>query len=108
MQGKKERDGAMSQRKGCRWMMPYLGGERCGGKPGRRIGEQVRLLQSSLVDEAGHPRILKLATVPTFSFAAIADSGPRFTLAIGCEVISDGWLAFAPLQKSVASIILWS
>jgi len=39
----------------------------------------VRSLAAVSVDEAGHPRYIKLATVATFSFAAIADWAQRFT-----------------------------
>lgn len=43
------------------------------------------------IDEAGCPVHLKLSTLPTFSFVAIADCS-QDSLEIGCHVISD-WLA---------------
>ena len=50
------------------------------------------------VDDAGHPRYVKLATVTTFSFAAIADWA-QDSLAIGCEVISDGLACFRAVTE---------
>jgi len=51
----------------------YLGGERCGGQPGRGSENKVAGSSGSRLVVSGHPRYIKLATVPTFSFAAIAD-----------------------------------
>jgi len=73
------------------------------------IGEQGAGRGSRLCPmKAGHPRYIKLATVPR-SLCAIADWAPRFHWAIGCEVISDGWLAFrAVAEVGCLRIILWS
>ena len=49
-----------------------LGGERCGGKTGRGSENKVPIVAAVSLDDAGHPRHLKLATVATFSFAAFA------------------------------------
>jgi hypothetical protein len=62
----------------------YLGGERCGGKPGRGSENKVPIVAAVSVDDAGHPRYVKLATVATFSFAAIADWA-QDSLAIECS-----------------------
>ena len=56
--------------------------------------EEAYLLRGNVqIDDAAHPIHGKLATVRTFSFAAIAD-WTQVALAKGCEVISDGlaWL----------------
>jgi hypothetical protein len=63
----------------------YLGGERCGDKPGRGSENKVPIVAAVFIDDACHPRYVKLATVATFSFAAIADWS-QDSLAIGCEV----------------------
>ena len=52
------------------------------------------------VDDAGHPRYVKLATVAPFSFAAIADWAQN-SVAIGCEVISDGLACFRAVTEVV-------
>ena len=51
----------------------YLGEERNGGKAGRGSKNKVPILATVSIDDAGHPVHAKLATVRTFSFAAIAD-----------------------------------
>jgi hypothetical protein len=51
----------------------YLGGERNGGKPGCGSENKVPIVAAVSLDDAGHPLHVKLATVQTFSFAAIAD-----------------------------------
>jgi len=51
----------------------YLGGERNGGKAGRGSENKVPIVAAVSIDDAGHPIHVKLATVRTFSFAAIAD-----------------------------------
>jgi hypothetical protein len=51
----------------------YLGGERCGGKPSRGSENKVPIVAAVSIDDEGHPHYVKLATVATFSFAAIAD-----------------------------------
>ncbi|WP_255380939.1 transposase [Synechococcus sp. 1G10] len=48
--------------------------------------------------ESALPRHVKLATVATFSFAAIADWA-QDSLAIGCEVISDGLACFRAVTE---------
>jgi hypothetical protein len=50
------------------------------------------------IDDAGHPVHVKLATVRTFSFAAIAD-WTQVALAKGCEVISDGLACFRAVAE---------
>jgi len=59
----------------------------------------------SLSMKGGPPRLnIKLAPVPTFSFAAyLADWAPRFT-GDSCEVISDGLGCFRAVAEVVASI----
>ncbi len=76
----------------------YLGGERCGGKAGRGSENKVPIVAAVSLDDAGHPRHVKLATVATFSFAAIADWA-QDSLAIGCEVISDGLACFRAVAE---------
>jgi hypothetical protein len=76
----------------------YLGGERCGGKPGRGSENKVPIVAAVSIDEAGHPRYVKLATVAMFSFAAIADWA-QDSLAIGCHVISDGLACFRAVTE---------
>jgi hypothetical protein len=71
----------------------YLGGERCDGKPDRGSENKVPIVAAVSVDNEGHPRDVKLATVASFSFAAIADWA-QDSLAIGCKVISDGLACF--------------
>ena len=93
MQAMKERDGAYVLRGKVQVDDAYLGGERCGGKAGRGSENKVPIVAAVALDDAGHPRHVKLATVATFSFAAIADWA-QDSLAIGCEVISDGLACF--------------
>ena len=59
---------------------------------------KVPIVAAVSIDEAGHPRYVKLATVATFSFAAIADWA-QDSLAIGCEVISDGLACFRAVSE---------
>jgi len=63
----------MSQRKRCRWMMPDLGGERCGWQG--LVADRENKVPSGaavLVVEAGHPRYYKTChPCPRSSFAAI-------------------------------------
>lgn len=47
---------------------------------------------------SGHPRYVKLATVATFSIAAI-DDWAQDSLAVGCEVISDGLACFRAVTE---------
>ena len=76
----------------------YLGGERCGGRPGRGSENKVPIVAAVSVNEAGCPVHVKLSTVPTFSFAAIADWA-QDSLAIGCHVISDGLACFRAVTE---------
>ena len=76
----------------------YLGEERCGGKAGRGSENKVPIVAAVSIDDAGHPRYMKLATVATFTFAAIADSA-QDSLTIGCEVISDGLPCFRAVTE---------
>jgi hypothetical protein len=71
----------------------YLGGERNGGRAGGGSENKVSFVAANSIDDVGHPVHVKLATVRTFSFAAIAD-WTQVALAIGCEVISDGLACF--------------
>jgi hypothetical protein len=50
------------------------------------------------IDDAGDPVHVKLATVRTFSFGAIAD-WTQLTLAGGCEVISDDLACFRAVAE---------
>ena len=84
MQAIKERDGAYVLRGKVQVDDAYLGGERCDGKPGRGSKNKVPIVAAVSIDDAGHPRYVKLATVTTFSFAAIADWA-QDSLAIGCS-----------------------
>lgn len=77
---------------------PYLDGERCGGKAGRGSENKVPIAAAVSLDDAGHPRHVKLATVATFSFAAIADWA-QDSLALGCEVNSDGLACFCAVTE---------
>ncbi|MFT5340196.1 MAG: transposase-like protein [Cyanobium sp.] len=76
----------------------YLGGERNGGKPGRGSENKVPIVAAVSLDNAGHPLHVKLATVQTFSFAAIADWS-QASLSRGCEVISDGLACFRAVAE---------
>jgi transposase-like protein len=76
----------------------YLGGERNGGKPGRGSENKVPIVAAVSLDDAGHPLHVKLATVRTFSFAAIADWS-QASLSRGCEVISDGLACFRAVAE---------
>ncbi len=76
----------------------YLGRERCGGKVGRGSENKVPIVAAVSIDEAGHPRYVKLAAIATFSFAAIADWA-QDSLAIGCHVISDGLACFRAVTE---------
>ena len=76
----------------------YLGGERNGGKAGRGSENKVPIVAAVSIDDAGHPVHVKLATVRTFSFAAIAD-WTQVALAKGCEVISDGLACFRAVAE---------
>jgi transposase-like protein len=98
MHALKERDGAYVLRGKIQVDDAYLGGERCGGKPGRGSENKVPIVAAVSVDDAGHPRYVKLATVTTFSFAAIADWA-QDSLAIGCEVISDELACFRAVTE---------
>ena len=59
---------------------------------------KVPIVAAVSLDNAGHPLHVKLATVPTFSFAAIADWS-QAALARGCEVISDGLACFRAVAE---------
>lgn len=75
----------------------YLGGEHCGGKPGRGSEKKFRSLQPSrLMMQAIHN--MWIATLTTFSFAAIADR-TQDALAPGCEVISDGLACYRAVAE---------
>jgi transposase-like protein len=76
----------------------YLGVEQCGGKAGRGSENRVPLVAAVTLDDAGLPKHVKLATVATFSFSAIADLA-QDSLAIGFEVISDGLACFRAVAE---------
>jgi len=84
MKAMKERDGADVLRGKVQVDDAYLGGENCGGKPGRGSENKVPIVAAVSYDDAGHPRYVKLATVTTLSFAAIAEWA-QDSLAIGCD-----------------------
>lgn len=67
----------------------YLGGERIGNEADCGSSNKVPIVAAASIDDAGHPMHVKLATMRTFSFAAIADR-TQLALARGFEVISDG------------------
>jgi len=70
--------------------------------------EQVAGRGKRLFDEGGPPRYIKLATVPHVSFALLPELA-KIHWRLGCEVISMGWLAFAPFDRSrFASSSCWS
>jgi len=75
-----------------------LGGQSCGGRAGRGSENLVPIVAEVFPDNAGHPRYVKLATVATFPFAAIAD-WPQDSLAIGCHVISDGLVCYCAVTE---------
>ena len=81
----------------------YLGGERNGGMPVRGSENKVPIVAAISLDDAGHPLNVKLATVQTFSFAAIADWN-QAALSRGCEGSATGWLASVLWPKWVALI----
>jgi hypothetical protein len=81
----------------------YLGGERNGVRAGRGSENKVPIMAVVSIEDAGHPVHVKLATVWTFSFAAIAD-WTQVALANACEVISDGLAYFRAVLKSAACI----
>lgn len=68
----------------------YLGGESIGGKAGRGSENKVPIVAAVSLDDAGHPRYVKLA--------AIADWA-QDSLSIGCEVISDGLACFCAVTE---------
>jgi len=77
-------------------------------KPGRGSEQQGAGRERSCRLRRATPRYIKLATAPTLLFCTPIAIAPKIHCAIGCEVhLRWAWLAFAPLQKSVASIILW-
>jgi hypothetical protein len=76
----------------------YLGVEPNGGKAGRGSEHKVPIVAAVSIDEAGHPIHVKVAKVQTFSFAAFADWA-QYSLARGCEVISDGLACCCSVQR---------
>jgi hypothetical protein len=56
MRAMKERNGAYVLRGKVQVDDAYLGGERCGGKPGRRSEKKVPIVAAFSNYEAGHPR----------------------------------------------------
>ena len=61
--------------------------------------EEAYLLRGKVqIDDAGHAVHVKLATVRTFSFAAIADL-TQVALVKGCAVISDGLACFRTVAE---------
>ena len=98
IQAMKERDGADVLRGKVQVDDASLGGERCGGKPGRGSENKMPILAAVPIDDGGQPRYVKLATVATFSIAAIADWA-QDSLAIGCKVISDGLACFRAVTE---------
>lgn len=76
----------------------YLGEEPNVGRSSRGSENKVPFVATVSIDEAGHPLYVKLATVKTFSFAAIAD-WCQMALARGCEVISDGLACFRAVAE---------
>ena len=73
MQAMSDRDEAYLLRGKVQRDDAYLGGERCVGKPGRGSENKVPIVAAVSINEAACPVHVKLSTVPTFSFAAIAN-----------------------------------
>ena len=74
------------------WALSLHGSFHC-GKAGCGSGNKPPIVAAVSLDEAGHPILVKVPAVQTFSFAAIADWA-QHALARGCEVISDGLACF--------------
>ena len=82
----------------------YLGGERNGGRPGRGSENKVPIVAAVSLDDAGHPLQVRVATVQTFCFAAIADWSQE-ALSRGCEVICDGLACASVLWPKWVALI---
>ena len=63
-----------------------------------RIKNQSAVYGGGSIDEAGLPFYVKLSSVSTFSFAAIADWS-QVDLTPGCHVISDGLPCFSAVAE---------
>jgi len=72
----------------------YLGGERRGGKVGRGSENKVPFIAAVSIDNAGHPRRVKLTPVAGFTTEAIV-AWAKNHLEAGCSVASDGLACFA-------------
>lgn len=75
----------------------YLGGEHCGGKPGRGSENKVAFVAAVEMHE-GRPHRVRFDAVAGFSFAALTPWALQ-ALAPGSHVISDGLPGFAVLQQ---------
>ena len=75
----------------------YLGGERTGGKVGRGSENKVPIVAAVSLDNAGHPRYLKLSRVVGFTSEAV-NQWARTNLKPGSSVASDGLACFAAVM----------
>lgn len=75
-----------------------IGVERSFGNDGRGSENKIPFLAVVSIDEAGHPLHVQLATLKTFSFAAIADWS-QIDISRDCEVISDGLACFRAVAE---------
>jgi len=74
----------MSSEEGCSVDMPTLRRENAVCKPGRGSENKWPVVAAVSVDEAGHPRYIKLATRAPRSLLPLLLIGPKiFSLAIG-------------------------
>lgn len=97
---------AMAKREG-RYMLDgivqvddaYLGGERTGGKSGRGSENKVAFVAAVSLDDAGHPRRVKLTPVATFS-SEVMGRWARTWLAPGSTVQSDGLGCFRAVTQA--------
>ena len=78
----------------------YLGGELAGGTPGRGSDNKVPFVAAVSLSKDGQPLFAKLATVATFSHAAIADWAKAHLAAGSTNVFSDGLGCFAAVTDA--------
>ena len=80
-------------------MMPYLGGERPGGKRGRGSPGKTSFLAAVETSNEGKPVRLKLRRVTSFCGRAISGFAKQ-SLAPNCKVVSDGLACFAAVAEA--------
>lgn len=79
-------------------MMPYLGGERNGGKAGRGSENKVPFVIALQTSDEGHLLYVVIEPLPGFTKTALADWAQRH-LHPGTDVHSDGLGAFRALEE---------